>query len=54
MNNCYTVGGWVFIKIREDEYGNCYFNVIHPSGREWDYSHLFNSYDEMVTYVYSQ
>lgn len=54
MNSSYTFSGWVFVKTREDSNGNCYFNIIHPSGRIWDYDHFFNSYDEMVTYVNSR
>lgn len=51
MQTCYTVGGWIFTKTREDSSGNCYFNITHPSGRTWDYDHLFRSYEEMVAYV---
>ncbi len=53
MNGCYVIDGWIFTKKREDASGNCYFDITHPSGRTWDYNHLFNSYDEMVSYVNS-
>lgn len=54
MSSCYTVGGWVFTKTKEDSNGNCYFNITHPSGRTWDYNHPFSSYEEMVAYVNNQ
>lgn len=54
MENFYNIDGWNFRKTKEDSYGNCYYNIIHPSGRYWDYDHLFHSYSEMVEYTISR
>lgn len=50
MNNAYAVRGWVFVKVKEDSKGS-YYDITHPSGRKWDYAHLFHSYDEILDYV---
>lgn len=51
MASSYTYKGWVFSLIKEDSNGNAYYNVFHPSGKQWDHNHIFNSYSEIVDYV---
>ena len=51
MASSYTYKGWVFSLIKEDSNGNAYYNVFHPSGRQWDHNRIFNSYSEVVDHV---
>lgn len=50
MPNTYNSGTFIFIKVDEDDDGNGYYDIIHSSGRKWDYRHKFSSISEMNEY----
>lgn len=50
MPNAHSSGGYVFIK-KSDGDGGAYYDIIHPSGRHWDYEHWFSSIEEMDEYA---
>lgn len=54
MPGWYSSGSFLFIKVREDEDGTCYYDITHSSGRKWDYSHKFTSIREMDEYARRQ
>lgn len=52
MPDSYHSGPFVFIKVSESN-GIYYYNIIHSSGRHWDYSHPFTSVHEIDDYANS-
>lgn len=52
MPNSYHSGPFVFIKVSESN-GIYYYNIVHSSGRHWDYNHPFTSVHEMDDYANS-
>lgn len=50
MPKYYHTATFMFIKVDEDEAGNGYYDIIHSSGRKWDYAHKFSSVAEMEAY----
>lgn len=50
MPESYQAGAFVFVKVSECN-GICYYNIIHSSGRHWDYNHPFTSIQEMNDYA---
>lgn len=51
MPDSYHSGPFVFIKVSESN--GIYYNIVHSSGRHWDYSHPFTSVHEMDYYANS-
>lgn len=51
MPSTYWYKGFNFIKVGDDGCGTYFYNIIHPSGRYWDYNHPFKSVSDMEYYV---
>lgn len=54
MERTYNIDGYVFVKVKEDSAGNCYFDIIHPDGRKLDYAHFFASEADIISWVRSR
>ena len=52
MPKAYSSGAFQFI-LRYSENGVYYYDIIHSSGRYWDYNHPFTSVREMDDYAHS-
>lgn len=51
MPKVYSYKSFTFILAGDDGCGTYFYDIIHSSGRHWDYRHPFTSINEIQTYV---